>query len=356
MDLTQLKLANKRILVTGHTGFKGSWLSIVLNEIGAHLYGLSLENNNPNSLYQSANISKLYLKEYLVDIRDYGAVKTIINEINPEYVFHLAAQSLVLLSIKNPIDTFSTNILGTANLLDILLGKDDLKGVLIVTSDKVYKFNQKKSLFTETDELGGGVDPYSVSKASTEFIALSMSMTSNPYLIPIATARAGNVVGGCDWAVDRLIPDLFRFVYENVPLEIRHPLATRPWQHVLDCIYGYILIAEQHLSGKNPMLFDSFNFGPTHSLSVMEVVNLFNECTGSKIIIKLGDSQDYEQSQLAIDSTKAKLELGWEPYFLPEDAIRNTITFYNEYRLGNCADQLAKRDVKKYFSSQIYYR
>ena len=351
MDLTQLKLANKRILVTGHTGFKGSWLSIALNEIGAHLYGLSLSNNNPNSLYQSANIGKLYVKEYFIDIRDYNGIKTIIDEINPEYVFHLAAQSLVLMSIKNPIDTFSTNILGTANLLEILLGKDELKGVLIVTSDKVYKFNQKKSYFTETDELGGGIDPYSVSKASAELIALSMSMTCNSYSIPIATARAGNVVGGCDWAVDRLIPDLFRSVYENTSLEIRNPLATRPWQHVLDCIYGYILIAEQHLSGKTTMLFNSFNFGPSHSLSVIEVINLFNEFTGSKISVKHNNSGDYEQIQLAIDSTKARLELGWAPYFSPEDAIRNTLEFYNEFQQGYGSDQLAKRDVKKYFSS-----
>ena len=351
MDLTRLKLANKRILVTGHTGFKGSWLSIVLNEIGAHLYGLSLLSNNPNSLYESANIDKLYVKEYFMDIRDYDGIKTSIDEINPDYVFHLAAQSLVLVSIKNPIDTFSTNILGTANLLEILLSRENLKGILLVTSDKVYKFNQKKSSFTETDELGGGIDPYSVSKASTELIALSMSMTGNSYLIPIATARAGNVVGGCDWAVDRLIPDLFRSVYENTSLEIRHPLATRPWQHVLDCIYGYILIAEQHLSGKTTVVFNSFNFGPTYSLSVMEVVNLFNECTGSRISLKLVNSGEYEQTQLAIDSNKAKLELGWLPQFLPEEAIRNTLEFYNEFRLGFDANQLARRDVKKYFSS-----
>lgn len=350
MDLTQLKLANKRILVTGHTGFKGSWLSIALSEIGAHLYGLSLSNNNPNSLYQSANIGKLYIKEYFNDIRDYDGIKTIIDEINPEYVFHLAAQSLVLMSIKNPINTFSTNILGTANLLEILLAKCDLKGVLVVTSDKVYKFSKEKSCFNETDELGGGIDPYSVSKASAELIALSMSMTSNPYSIPIATARAGNVVGGCDWADDRLIPDLFRSVYENTYLEIRNPLATRPWQHVLDCIYGYILIAEQHLARKITMLFTSFNFGPTHSLSVKEVINLFNECTGAKIVVKHGNSEDYEQNHLAIDSTKAKLELGWVPYFLPKDAIRNTLEFYKDFRLGYGADHLAKRDVKKYFS------
>ncbi len=348
MDITKFKLANKRVLVTGHTGFKGSWLGLVLHEIGAKLFGLSLVNNDPNSLYNSAEVRKIYKKEYFIDIRDKHRLRKAVSEVNPDYVFHLAAQPLVLMSVRKPVDTFSTNIIGTANLLEILLCMDNVKGILIVTSDKVYRFKQKQSAYREIDELGGGTDPYSVSKAAVELVTKSMSLTNNIFSIPITTARAGNVVGGLDWAANRLLPDLFRSIYANKPLEIRHPLATRPWQHVLDCTYGYILIAEQHLSMQEVKKFDSFNFGPKQSLSVLKVVDLFKECTDSKIEINFKDLGVDEQKELAIDSSKAEFELGWSPQFLPEDAVRNTIKFYNEAHLGSNVSQLASRDIKMY--------
>jgi CDP-glucose 4,6-dehydratase len=353
LDLTNLNLANKRVLVTGHTGFKGSWLSMVLDVIGARLYGLSLSNNEPNSMYRTARISDLFMEEYFVDLRDYQSINDKINRINPEYVFHLAAQSLVLKSIQNPIETFSTNILGTVNLLDILLKNSNLKGVLVVTSDKVYKPKQVQSYFRETDELGGGHDPYSVSKASAELVTQSMSITSNVYSIPIATARAGNVVGGCDWAEDRLLPDLFRSISIKAPLQIRQPRATRPWQHVLDCIYGYLLIAEQHLSRKHAKQFDSFNFGPEESLTVMEVINIFNQTIGLKANVQLMNFADHEQIHLAIDSSKARSELNWVPFFSPENAIRSSIKFYTEFIAGQSAHKLARSDITNYFNSQI---
>lgn len=352
MDLANLNLVNKRVLVTGHTGFKGSWLSLVLDVIGARLYGLSLSNNDPNSMYRAARIGDLFSEEHFVDLRDYQSVNEKINKINPDYVFHLAAQSLVIKSIQNPIETFSTNILGTANLLDTLLKNSNLKGVLVVTSDKVYKPKKVQSCFKEIDELGGGHDPYSVSKASTELVIQSISITSNVHSIPITTARAGNVVGGCDWAEDRLLPDLFRSISINAPLQIRQPSATRPWQHVLDCIYGYLLIAEQHLSQKHAKQFDCFNFGPEKSLTVLEVIDLFNQTVGQKANVQFMNVSDHEQIHLAIDSRKARSELNWIPFFSPENALRNSIRFYTEFLAGQSANKLARSEIAKYFNLQ----
>ena len=263
----------KRVLVTGHTGFKGSWLTLWLHTMGADLTCISLANSDVDSHW---NLLDLAVDEYLLDIRDGHAISNIIKVKKPEIIFHLAAQSLVKRSYIEPSETWTTNIIGTVNILDAARHIQSVKAIVIVTTDKCYENNELLRGYKENDRLGG-YDPYSASKACAELVASSYRRSyfnTDHTVTLIATARAGNVIGGGDWSDDRLIPDIIRSIQYRKPLEIRSPDSTRPWQHVLDCLSGYLLLGQVLLEGKREFA-DSWNFGPTKNDNI-DVINILN--------------------------------------------------------------------------------
>ncbi len=336
----------KRVLVTGHTGFKGSWLTLLLKELGADVVGISLQPQGERSLYVDAKLGEDLTAEFFQDIRDNEAIEKIIHSSRIDYVFHLAAQALVRRSVMNPIETITTNVLGTVNVLLPSLSSKNIIGVTIVTTDKVYENSGLKMAFRESDKLGGQ-DPYSSSKAAAELVVSSICLSSNPRHIPVTTVRAGNVIGGGDWAEDRLVPDIVRAIYANETLFLRNPEATRPWQHVLDCLYGYLLVAQTHFQGMTDSP-KSINFGPEDSVSVTELVGFFEEVFGKKILTKITKSQIAESSWLSLDSTLANRYLGWKPSLSSIQAVSQTANWYSQFTAGVNAKRLMKFEISAY--------
>ena len=301
---------NKRVLITGHTGFKGSWLLVWLNMLGADVYGLSVSSLDGKSLFTELTKEKDLSKDFFVDIRDIEQLKIIMHQINPEVVFHLAAQPLVRESYKNPLETWSTNLLGSLNILESLTIIKNNCAVIMVTTDKVYKNMEWDYGYRENDQLGGH-DPYSASKAATE-IAISSWRDSfccfdnKGSNLLIASARSGNVIGGGDWAQDRIFPDVIRSLQNNEKIFIRNPSSTRPWQHVLDPLAGYISLAEKLYESKNKLYEDShnifasaFNFGPNISSNktVEFLVNEIIKYWPGTIIKNHDDSNQFHEAK-----------------------------------------------------------
>jgi CDP-glucose 4,6-dehydratase len=338
----------KRILVTGHTGFKGSWLVFWLRELGAEVIGLSLPapESRP-SLYIDAEIGNLVSFEYFLDIRDEIGVKKAIQDSKPDYVFHLAAQAFVPRSLEYPSESITTNIVGTANILLASLSLDSVQGVTIATTDKVYQNIGNHEPFKETDMLGSK-DPYSASKAAAELIVASLATTCNPHKIPVTTVRAGNVIGGGDWGQDRLVPDLVTALKSGQTLVVRNPNATRPWQYILDCLKGYLLIAQSHLEDYNTPT--SINFGPTNSLSVTKLISIFEVAFGKKVKYEVGETNLNEANQLELNSQLALEYLGWQTSFSLVDAIGETATWYSKFLDGANALELMSKDMSKYIA------
>jgi CDP-glucose 4,6-dehydratase len=336
----------KRILVTGHTGFKGSWLTFLLKDLGAEVIGISLEPEGPQALYLDARVSKEVQTEFFCDIRNESSIKQSIKEFKIDYVFHLAAQAFVRRSFRNPIESVTTNVCGTANILISALEIENLLGVIVVTTDKVYENLGTGVSFKETDKLGG-IDPYSASKAAAELVTLSIGSANNPFKIPVTTVRAGNVIGGGDWGEERLVPDLVRALKTNNPLSIRNPNATRPWQYVLDCLYGYLLVAQSHLEKKNEFP-KSVNFGPEKSLSVIELVSLFEEAFAKKINKKITEPSIPESEWLMLDSSLAKEYFNWEATLSPRQAVRLTADWYSRFLNGMDAQALVLESISEF--------
>lgn len=336
----------KRVLVTGHTGFKGSWLTLILKELGAEVIGLALPPEGPRSLYVDAGISHELLSETIQDIRDEFAVKREIEGMDPDYVFHLAAQAYVRRSLRDPLESIATNVIGTANVLKPSLASRTVLGVTIITTDKVYENLGAKEPFRETDKLGG-LDPYSASKAASEIIVASMSATCNALKIPVTTVRAGNVIGGGDWGEERLVPDIVRALNGNSKLIIRNPNATRPWQFVLDCLYGYLLVAQSHMEEKSDVP-NSVNFGPDESLSVSELVRLFEAAFGRKIELEESKSTFPESERLRLDSSLARAYFGWESSFSAAQAVSQTANWYSQFESGVDVKELMRAEILKY--------
>lgn len=336
----------KRVLVTGHTGFKGSWLTLILKELGAEVIGLALPPEGPRSLYVDAGISHELLSETIQDIRDEFAVKREIEGMDPDYVFHLAAQAYVRRSLRDPLESIATNVIGTANVLKPSLASRTVLGVTIITTDKVYENLGAKEPFRETDKLGG-LDPYSASKAASEIIVASMSATCNALKIPVTTVRAGNVIGGGDWGEERLVPDIVRALNGNSKLIIRNPNATRPWQFVLDCLYGYLLVAQSHMEEKSDVP-NSVNFGPDESLSVSELVRLFEAAFGRKIELEESKSTFPESERLRLDSSLARAYFCWESSFSAAQAVSQTANWYSQFESGVDAKELMRAEILKY--------
>ncbi len=336
--------AGKRVLVTGHTGFKGSWLCLWLSQLGADVSGLSLLPNTDPSLYRllAADDSG----EIPVDIRDPVAVQNRVFKASPEIVFHLAAQPLVRASYREPAATFATNVLGTANLLDALRIAPDVRSIVVITTDKVYQNAESGRVFCEDDPLGGH-DPYSASKAAAELVAASYRLSFfTERRIGLATARAGNVIGGGDWAEDRLIPDAYRAFSKNGVLAVRRPQSVRPWQHVLEPLSGYMALAERLY--RDPALAGAFNFGPDiHSAaSVGDVLALSVETLGhGNIESTVVESGPHEAGYLMLDSTKAADLLGFQPRFDLRQTIERTWAWYRGFMNGGNATDLCMADI-----------
>lgn len=342
-----LKNSKSRVLVTGHTGFKGTWLTILLEHLGIEVMGLALPPQN-DSLYSSMN-RKGKIREEFIDIRDQNSVRTALQDLRPDVILHLAAQPLVLESYRNPVETFATNVMGTAHMLEEALRVDSVKAIGIVTTDKVYKNQNNGVRFKETDALGGK-DPYSASKAATESVVQAWRQIANLKAGPkIIALRAGNVIGGGDFSEDRLIPDIIRGMLNSEIVEIRNPKSTRPWQHVLDPLSGYIIAIEKSLNYDIP---DEYNFGPDdQSLEVARVVAIAQKMVPHfqvKLNARLGNS-GLESVLLDLDSERAKKELGWRPVWSQEEAIRKSFQWWLE-KINENTDpsSLCLRDIEEY--------
>jgi len=345
----------KKILITGHTGFKGSWLSIWLHMLGAKVIGYSLEKYYNDYVYKRAKLNELLYADEKGNINDYVRLKAIFDKHQPEMVFHLAAQPLVRLSYEIPIETLSTNIMGTANVLECIKKSSSVKCAVIITSDKCYKNKEKRERYKETDELAGH-DTYSTSKACAELIVHSYRHSFfNHSDKLVASVRAGNVIGGGDWAKDRLIPDCIRHLKNKKPVRIRNPHAVRPWQHVIEPLYGYLLIGQKLIEGKKEFA-DAWNFGPDHGsqVSVDKVVNLIIKFWGEGkwIDISAPNEKKHETKVLKLDSTKAKKGLGWHPVLSITEAIKITVEWY---KVSDHEDvyKLCTNQIKEYVKRQV---
>lgn len=318
-------------LITGHTGFKGAWLSLLLHERGHRVSGISLEPVT-DSLFNKAKVSKLLEVDIRCDIRNLDELQKHFNAVNPDVVIHLAAQALVRESYKNPITTFDTNVMGTINVLKASHAIRRLQAQLIITTDKVYKNVNKASGYIESEALGGQ-DPYSASKAMADLA--TQSWLASFQNAPTAIARAGNVIGGGDLSADRLIPDLIKSYAAGLTPLLRAPNSVRPWQHVLDCLNGYLLLVEALLEGKG---VGAWNFGPLESQirTVAEVSDSAGATWGVQQNWKL-DSSDHphEASLLLLNSNKARTELGWHDKLNFEESISWTVNWYKNVCDGN---------------------
>ncbi len=342
----------KKVLLTGHTGFKGAWMALWLSQMGAKVTGISLAPNSTPNLFTIANIAQI-TNSHFTDIRNADAVSNIIKQAKPEIVLHLAAQALVRRSYKDPLPTFSTNVMGTANVLNSLRGVDSVKAVVAVTTDKVYKNLEHSKPYCETDILGG-YDPYSASKAASEII---ISSFRDSYLIEqgtaVASARAGNVIGGGDWSEDRLIPDAVRAWDSNLPLEIRRPNAVRPWQHVLEPLNGYLVLAEKIYTDLS--LAGAYNFGPKtdEAATVQRVIELANQIYGYGSIL-WGDGVEgpHEAGLLSLEISKAREVLGVTPRWDLTQTVERTMEWYQGQRNAKSARLLCEADIAAFFSAQ----
>ena len=338
----------KKVFITGHTGFKGSWLTYILSELGAEIKGYSLPPEEDKVLFRGLKLEEKINSIY-GDINDFKRIKDEINNFNPEILFHLAAQPLVRPSYDDPRKTFETNILGTFNVLESARLSNNLKSIIIVTSDKCYQNKEWDYSYRENDQLGG-YDPYSASKACTEIIAQSMRSSYFNSHIGFSTVRAGNVIGGGDFSTDRLFPDIARSMSNDHSLIIRNPLATRPWQHVIEPLFGYIELAKNQYTNPVDYSFE-WNIGPysQNSLSVESVLRMINKNFPDLINWKLDKGyKPHEAQSLTLDSSKFIKCNNWMPTWDIHKTIKKTIMWYRGYLDGVNIESLCNDDVNNY--------
>ena len=352
MDLDFWK--NKTVFLTGHTGFKGAWLSFWLHKLGAKVIGYALAPNSSQSLYKDLKLDKK-INSVFSDISDLQCLQQEIDIARPEIIFHMAAQPLVQHSFRHPYETFKTNLLGTVSLLEAVRHCSSVRAVVVVTTDKCYQNNDWSQPFRENDRLGGN-DPYSSSKACAElatnaFYKSFFSLGSNnKNTCAIASARAGNVIGGGDWAEDRLIPDLIRAIGSDKKLKLRNPRATRPWQFVLEPLRGYLMLA-QNLCQNGDKFSGGWNFGPpdNESRSVEWVVNQVYEALGISGKWEMSGGKHFKEMQmLRLDISKAKQELSWEPMFSVAESIKYTTDWYACHLSGGDLYQITREQIDFY--------
>ncbi|MEM6663109.1 MAG: CDP-glucose 4,6-dehydratase [Pseudomonadota bacterium] len=330
-------------MLTGHTGFKGAWLARWLQRLGAKVTGFALPAETEPSLHQMIDATD---QSHLGDLRDGNAVAKVVAEARPELVLHLAAQPLVRRSYREPAATFATNVMGTVKLLDALRASPDLSAVLIVTTDKVYENDETGRAFAEGDRLGGH-DPYAASKAAAELAVASFARSYfDPREVPVATARGGNVIGGGDWSEDRLVPDIVRAARAGESLNLRNPGATRPWQHVLDCLDGYLTYAQSLATRSDtPRTLNIGPHDPADTRTVAQLTAAMHAALGHSGDWTLETApQPHEMAALALDPSAAHAALGWRGKLSSEDAIRLTADWYAAWVNG--ADMVAVTDAQ----------
>ena len=323
---------NKKVLVVGHTGFKGGWLTMILNLLGAKVYGIALNPETKPNFFNLVNLKKYLIKDLRINIENYDRLNKEIKKIKPSIIFHLAAQSKVRDSYTSSLNTIKTNVLGTANILEIFRNNSFINSLLITTTDKVYKNKNNKRSFTEIDELGGD-DIYSASKSSIEIIANSYneSFFNKSRKQSIICLRAGNVIGGGDWTKDRIVKDCAESFIKNKPIKIRSPGASRPWQHVLEPLFGYLKLAEKLYTNKK--FVGSWNFGPNfkNNLKVLDVAKFGIKVLKSKSKISFNKPKYYESEHLSLDNKKSFKYLKWKTFLKPKDALKLAFDWYKFY-------------------------
>jgi CDP-glucose 4,6-dehydratase len=320
---------NKRVIVTGDTGFKGSWLSLWLHELGANVLGYALPPKQENDHFHLLKLNTI-IKHIDGDICDYSKVQQIFDEFKPDFLFHLAAQPLVRLSYNEPKLTLDTNIGGSINILEATRNTGSLRAAIFVTSDKCYRNKEWVWGYRENDELGG-IDPYSASKAAVEIVFASyLESFFKKSNCGVASVRAGNVIGGGDWSQDRIVPDCIKALIAQEPIKLRNPQATRPWQHVLDPLYGYLLLASK-LYNDSQIFSGSWNFGPrvesvrTVNNLVTEIVRLWGD---GEVISTADEKSPHEASLLQLNCDKAHLNLNWQPHWDFDQTMDATVSWY----------------------------
>lgn len=344
----------KKVLITGHTGFKGSWLSIWLHELGAEVVGIALDPYSEKDNYVLSGIGKKIKADIREDIRNGKKIKEIFAEYQPEIVFHLAAQPLVRLSYDKPVETYEANVMGTINVMEAIRATNCIKVGVMITTDKCYDNKEQLQGYKETDPFGG-YDPYSSSKGACEIAIQSWRRSYfNPndygkkHTVSLASVRAGNVIGGGDWALDRIIPDCIRAIEAGKPIDIRSPKAVRPWEHVLEPLSGYLMLAQKMWEYPTDYC-EGWNFGPEQESvsSVWEVASELVKCFGKG---ELKDSSDpnavHEANLLMLDITKAKTRLGWKPRLNSSQTIDLVADWYKRYEAENvydvCIDEIER--------------
>ena len=355
MDLRFWK--GRKVFITGHTGFKGSWLSLWLQRLSAHVVGYSLPAPTTPSLYEAADVIS-GMVSIVGDVRDYARLRESLEKHRPEIVFHMAAQSVVRLSYQDPIDTYSTNVMGTVNLLEAMRHVPGRAAIVNITSDKSYENKEWVWGYRETDRLGGH-DPYSNSKACSELVTQAFSNSFFPTAVgkdpdkSIATARAGNVIGGGDWTPDQLVPDVVNAFHGGRPAVLRNPHAVRPWQFVLDCLGGYMTLAEK-LFLEGARCAGPWNFGPHQddTLAVRDLVErLISKWPGKATWVQDAGSHPHETGSLRLDTSKTVQQLGWKPRLVVVEALDWIVDWYGRYFQGAdpralCAEQIERFEQK----------
>ena len=340
---------NKRVFLTGHTGFKGSWLALWLQQLGAQVTGFALPPATTPSLFQVAGVEKT-LHAITGDIRDPAGLRQALEGSRPEIILHLAAQALVSEGYSDPVGTYATNVMGTINLLEQARHLPDLRVMVIVTTDKCYENLETERAYTETDALGGH-DPYSSSKACTEIVTASWrrSFFNQPGQVAIATARAGNVIGGGDWARHRLVPDLLRAFAAGETAPLRNAHAVRPWQHVLEPLAGYLTLAEQLWD--DPSLASAWNFGPElqDCVSVVELAERLGQLWpgGGHHTIQ-PSPLPHEAGLLRLDATRARQQLKWKPRWQLNQALRQTVAWHHAWLAGSSMGDICRQQIDTY--------
>ncbi len=339
----------KRVFVTGHTGFKGGWLSLWLTELGAEVHGYALHPPTEPNFFTACNLRMRLASSTIADIRDASALVNSMRAAKPEVVFHLAAQPLVRSSYLAPVETFAVNVMGTVNLLEAIRDHSSIQAVVNVTTDKCYENHERPEAYREGEAMGGH-DPYSSSKGCSELVTAAYRRS---FLAPkgthVATARAGNVIGGGDWAMDRLIPDFLRALDAKEPIAIRAPHATRPWQHVLEPLSGYLSLAE-HLFTEGSAFAEAWNFGPRldDSKSVQWIVEHLCAAIPGATWRAETTQQPHEANTLTLDSTKAREQLGWQPRWTLTDALRHTLEWHAAWKNGKDLQSMSVQQICDY--------
>ncbi|MCH7225723.1 CDP-glucose 4,6-dehydratase [Verrucomicrobiaceae bacterium E54] len=342
----------KRVFLTGHTGFKGGWLSLWLSRMGAEVHGFALDPLRSPSLCEVAGVAAAQASDVRADLADLPALTTAMTRARPDVLFHLAAQPLVRESYLRPLETFQTNVMGTLHVLEAARGIDSIRAIVVVTTDKVYHNREWEHPYREVDRLGGR-DPYSASKAAAELAtdAYRASFFSAAGAARVSTARAGNVIGGGDWSDDRLVPGCLEAFEAGETVKLRNPDAVRPWQHVLDPLHGYLLLAERMMEGAGGFV-ESWNFGPEdgNGARVGEVAAMIAEIwgEGASVLADPGRDEPHEAGLLKLDSSKARSRLGWRPRWGLRKSLEKTVEWHRAFLAGEDMSAVTLRQIEDF--------